>query len=46
MGAGARPAFASEVTFGMLMDNMGALQEPLSEGEVRSCTSRRSTRQR
>ena len=23
MGAGARPAFASEVTFGMIMDNMG-----------------------
>ena len=28
MGAGARPAFASEITYGMLMDNMGCCKNP------------------
>jgi hypothetical protein len=34
MGAGARPAFASEVTFGMLMDNMGCCKNPYQGLEV------------
>ena len=34
MGAGARPAFASEVTFGMIMDNMGCCKNPYQGLEV------------
>ena len=34
MGAGARPAFASEVTYGMLIDNMGCCKHPYQGLEV------------